>query len=53
MKEIFKKIISFLKSIFSNDIETKIDNHSKYNINRNKNCDISITENGGKSEKRK
>lgn len=52
MKKIFEKIVSLLKDIFGNSIETKIDNHSKYNINKNKQCNISINE-GEKKDERK
>lgn len=50
MKKILKSIASFFKSIFSKDIEISVENHNKYNINKNKNCDISISENGGNNE---
>lgn len=50
MKKVIESIISILKSIFGKDIEVSTENHSKYNIKKNKNCDISITENGGNNE---
>lgn len=53
MEKIFNKIIEFLKNIFGSNIENKIDNHSKYNINKNKNCDIKITEKGVKERNEK
>ena len=34
MEKIFNKIIEFLKNIFGSNIENKVDNHSKYNINK-------------------
>ena len=40
------------KTIFGSGIETKVDNHSKYNINKNKQCNISINE-GEKKDERK
>ena len=52
MKNIFEKIVSLLKTIFGSGIETKVDNHSKYNINKNKQCNISINE-GEKKDERK
>lgn len=53
MEKIFNKIIEFLKNIFGSNIENKIDNHSKYNINKNKNCDIKISEKGVKERNEK
>ena len=50
MKKVLKSIVSFFKSIFGKDIEVSIENHNKYSINKNKNCDISINENGGNNE---
>lgn len=50
MKKIIDSIISLLKSIFGKDIEVSVENHNKYNIKKNKKCDISITENGGNNE---
>ena len=52
MEKIFNKIIEFLKNIFGSNIENKVDNHSKYNINKNKQCNISINE-GEKKDERK
>ena len=53
MGKIFDKIVEFFKNIFGSNIETKIDNHSKYNINKNKNCDIKISERGVKDRDEK
>lgn len=50
MKKIMDSIIKLLKSIFGKDIDISIENHNKYNIKKNKDCDISITENGGNNE---
>ena len=50
MEKVLKSIVSFFKTIFGKDIEVSIENHNKYNINKNKNCDISINENGGNNE---
>ena len=44
MKKIMDSIIKLLKSIFGKDIDISIENHNKYNIKKNKDCDISITE---------
>ena len=48
-----KNLSEFFKNIFGSNIETKIDNHSKYNINKNKNCDIKISERGVKDRDEK
>lgn len=53
MEKIFNKIIEFLKNIFGSNIENKIYNHSKYNISKNKNCDINISEKGVKERNEK
>lgn len=52
MKEVFDKIVSLLKTIFGSNIEMKIDNYNKYNIKKNKKCNISIVENEDKNERK-
>lgn len=50
MKKFINSVISFFKSIFGQDIQVSIENNNKYHIKKNKNCDISINENGDKNE---
>lgn len=50
MKKVLKSIITFFKLIFEKDIDISVENHNKYNINKNKSCDISINENGVNNE---
>lgn len=52
MKNIFNKIFKILKKLMESNIEINSDNHSKYNINKNKDCNISINENGVNNEKK-
>lgn len=48
MKDIFSKIINFIKDLFSNDIDIHIQNDkSRLNeVKKNKNCNINIVNNG-------
>ena len=51
MSNVLNSIINFFKSIFGGDINVSIDKNQKYNINKNKNCNITIKDNGDKNEK--
>lgn len=46
MKELFSKIISFIKGICSNDINIQNDKSKLNDIKKNKNCNINIINNG-------
>lgn len=48
MENIFSKIINFIKVLFSNNIDIRTENDkSKLNeVKKNKNCNISIVNNG-------
>lgn len=50
MKKIFNAIIKFFKGIFGSDIKVNIEEKQKYNINKNKDCNIIINDNGEKNE---
>lgn len=49
--KIIKKIINFFKNLFGQDIKVSVENNSKYNIKKNKKCNISINDSGDNSEK--
>lgn len=55
MSEVMNKIFTFFKNLFGSDIKTTIEKNNKYNINKNKHCNINISEKGakGKNEKNK
>lgn len=53
LKKVLESIISFIKSIFSNNISVNIQNKKKYDIRRNKNCDIKINDNNGKENEKR
>lgn len=46
-----KKIIDFVKKIFGQDISIKVEKKSKYDIKKNKNCNISISDSGDNNAK--
>ena len=49
--KIIKRILSFFKNLFGQDIKVSVENNSKYNINKNKKCNISINDLGDTNEK--
>lgn len=53
MKKIINKLLEFLKSIFSNNINVKIENNNKYNMKNIKKSNITINDNGDIDEVRK
>lgn len=53
MKNFFKSIVNFFKNIFGQDITVSVENNKKYDIKKNKKCNITINENGGNNERRK
>ena len=53
MKDIVIKIINLFKSIFSNNVNIKIENDNKYNIKKIKKSNITINDNGEFDETRK
>ncbi len=53
MKKIFNSIINFLKNIFGQDIKISIEKKQKYNINKNKKCNVIINDNGDEYGKKK
>lgn len=53
LKKVLESIISFIKSIFSNNISVNIKNEKKYDIRKNKNCDIKINDNSGKKNEKR
>ena len=50
--KVIKKILSFFKNLFGQDVKVSIDNNSKYNIKKNKKCDISINDLGDNNERK-
>ena len=48
--KILSSIISFFKTIFEKDIKISVENNNKYNVKKNKKCNISIIENGDNNE---
>lgn len=53
MKEIIKKVFSFIKSLFNNDFKTNINNNKVNDIKKNRNCNINIINNGAIENDRK
>lgn len=49
--KLIKKIINFFKNLFGQDIKVNVENNSKYNINKNKECNISINDSGDNNER--
>ena len=52
MKKVLKSIVNFFKNIFGQDIKISVDNNTKYNVNKNKECNISINDSGEKNDKK-
>ncbi len=50
--KIIKKIITFFKNLFGQDIKVNVENNSKYNIKKNKKCNISINDSGNNNERK-
>ncbi len=50
--KIIKKIITFFKNLFGQDIKVNVENNSKYNIKKNKKCNISINDSGDNNERK-
>ncbi len=52
MKKLLNALKSFFKMLFGEGVEINIENKNKYNIKKNKKCEITITETGADNEKR-
>ena len=52
MMKVLNMIINFFKKIFGQDIKVSIEKKQKYNINKNKKCNISINEVGDDNGKK-
>ena len=46
MKKILNSIVDFFKTIFGQDIKISMKKKQKYNVNKNKKCNITINDNG-------
>ena len=51
MKKILDAIITFFKNIFGQDINVSVIKETKYNINKNKKCNINISDGEKNNEK--
>ncbi len=52
MKKILSSIINLFKGVFGHDIKMSYEKNQKYNINKNKQCNISINDVGGNIDKK-
>lgn len=51
-KEILNFIVAFFKKLFEKNINIHVENNNKYNVKKNKNCNISINDSGDNNDKR-
>lgn len=52
MVALFKSIFNSIVMFFKNTINIRVENNQKYNVKKNKNCNIAINEYGENNDKR-
>lgn len=52
MKKIFNAIYTFFKNLFGQDINVSVEKNIKYDVKKNKNCNISINDGGDNNERK-